>query len=69
MEFNEELFWHADFVVSSISSEVEFMGCDDGDEANGKFVGSKLDVELSIFLLNALAVPPEVVWLSSTSVE
>ena len=33
----------------------------DADEANGKFLGSKFDVEVSILLIKALAVTPEVV--------
>ena len=69
LELNEDWFWHADFEVSSSSSEDDFMGCDVGDEANGKFVGSRVDLEDSILGISIVAVTPGVGWWPSTLVE
>ena len=68
LELNEDWFRHGDLGFSTLSSEDDLMCCDVGDEANGKFVASKVDLEDSILGISILAVTPGVGWWSSTTV-
>ena len=65
---NEDWFWHGDLGFSTSSSEDDLIRCDNGDEANGKFVGSKVDIEISVLVIWVLAVTAEFGWWSSASV-
>ena len=69
LELNEDWSKHGDLRFSFLSSEDDFMRCDVGDEANGKFVGSKVGIEDSVLVISVLAVTAEFGWWSSASVD